>query len=660
MKLAEWVWSRTRRPADNALRLLFMLVGLPFCLVVLIMIARSATSDRISPVPTVERWIEPLSDASFDTLGFARLAPQRPDLSAARWSEITLPDTMALAPITDSAADAPMARLWLRVRYQPPPALAPSSRLAIHVNRIMGGAWSVWANDGLVDANTDNWRMQWNTPLFVKLPLGIGRNGEPVIIDIAVPYRLSQGYAVGSVYVGPADAVERHHDRRLLWQAWLPRAGLLVTLLLGLLALQFWLGMRTDSIYLMLALTCLVWFVANAQYFVDFQDETTSRWFGALDDAAMSWLPTMFFLFAMRFGKRRWPFLELLMVLYAAAVAAMTIPVWQWDVTGLVLQHIIDLVISFGTLGLLAWVALRDGGHELRVITAAVWCIPILGVYDVYFMTSQRLPDSIHLFPYATFVVFGAFLYAMQRRHIAAQAALEELNVTLDHRLRAREAQLVAQHDQLLAIERDRALHEERQRIMRDMHDGIGTSLMTSLAAAQQGRLTSDRASIVLRECLDELKLVVDSLEPVEHDVAALLGNLRYRFGRRVEESGLRIQWHVGELPPVPWLDPASALQVLRIVQEAATNVLKHARARLLIVEARGPAATAVEPAILVRIIDDGVGFNASKVTHGRGLDNLRHRAELIGCALHVHSNPGRGTTVELQMPLRNLRVPGT
>ena len=83
----------------------------------------------------------------------------------------------------------------------------------------------------------------------------------------------------------------------------------------------------------------------------------------------------------------------------------------------------------------------------------------------------------------------------------------------------------------------------------------------------------------LLQESVDDLRAVIDSLAPMEGDLATLLATLRFRLTRRLEVAGLRVDWEMGDLPAVPWLGPPQALQVMRIVQESLTNVLKHSAA---------------------------------------------------------------------------------
>jgi signal transduction histidine kinase len=72
---------------------------------------------------------------------------------------------------------------------------------------------------------------------------------------------------------------------------------------------------------------------------------------------------------------------------------------------------------------------------------------------------------------------------------------------------------------------------------------------------------------------------VVDSLDPESNDLVALLASIRYRLGERFEMAGLELLWEVDEIPMLVWLQASDALSVLRLIQEALINALKHAKA---------------------------------------------------------------------------------
>ncbi|WP_204332957.1 histidine kinase, partial [Klebsiella pneumoniae] len=79
-------------------------------------------------------------------------------------------------------------------------------------------------------------------------------------------------------------------------------------------------------------------------------------------------------------------------------------------------------------------------------------------------------------------------------------------------------------HQKLREIERREVLHQERQRLMQDMHDGLGSSLVSTLRMVEHGHIDEADIAQLLKGCIDDLKLTIDSMEPVETDLLLLLG----------------------------------------------------------------------------------------------------------------------------------------
>jgi len=148
------------------------------------------------------------------------------------------------------------------------------------------------------------------------------------------------------------------------------------------------------------------------------------------------------------------------------------------------------------------------------------------------------------------------------------------------------------------------------------------------------------------------LKLSIDAMNLAPGDITALLANVRYRLGSRFSAMHLELQWAVEELPTLAYLDAAAMRQLQFIVFEALSNVMQHARATTLRLEA------AVEPSagdpdlseVCVRISDNGVGFEVRGAGR-RGLATMGERARAIGARLAISSQPG-ATVVELRFPL--------
>lgn len=138
-------------------------------------------------------------------------------------------------------------------------------------------------------------------------------------------------------------------------------------------------------------------------------------------------------------------------------------------------------------------------------------------------------------------------------------------------------------------------------------------------------------------------------MEPVEADLLLLLATLRFRLEPRLEGTGVALLWEVQELPTLAWLDPSSALHILRIVQESIANILRHTRATEIRV------GTALEAdGVRVSIEDNGQGFEVEKALDratGRGLHNQQRRAQAVEGTVTWQSGP-KGTRFMLWLPL--------
>ena len=213
--------------------------------------------------------------------------------------------------------------------------------------------------------------------------------------------------------------------------------------------------------------------------------------------------------------------------------------------------------------------------------------------------------------------------------------------------------ELADSHAKLREIEQRELLAQERQRLMQDMHDGLGSSLVSALRVVEHGQLDEDEIAQVLKGCIDDLKLAIDSMESVESDLLLLLATLRFRLEPRLEASGINLVWEVQSVPKLEWLDPKNALHILRILQEAFTNIIKHTHSTEITV------ATTVEgPWVVVTVSDNGSGFAVDEALTrgGKGLSNQLRRAAAIGAEMDWTSSPA-GSRLSLRLPVKRTSV---
>lgn len=245
----------------------------------------------------------------------------------------------------------------------------------------------------------------------------------------------------------------------------------------------------------------------------------------------------------------------------------------------------------------------------------------------------------------------AVWVWLRQRALGKAIVEKEKVNAQLEHRIETTKANLLVSETARRQLEVASAITHERERMMRDIHDGIGSSLVAALAAAERQGKPNSTAVNALKNALVDLRIAVDSLEPVEGDVATLLASLRYRLEPEVRKSNITFDWRVEEVPELKWLDAPNALHVLRIFQEALGNILGHAEASIITVACRTDLQKG-RPGIIIDLIDNGKGFDPSIPGRGHGRKNMQGRAEAIGAKLYVESAHGKGSRTSLWLPL--------
>jgi len=207
------------------------------------------------------------------------------------------------------------------------------------------------------------------------------------------------------------------------------------------------------------------------------------------------------------------------------------------------------------------------------------------------------------------------------------------------------QAELEVAHRALVASSAEQARTEERHRLLQDLHDGFASQLALARLQLRQGDLSLPEAERLLGACLDDLRLVVETLGHTEQNLNTALADFRHR-----QEGALRgVRWSV-KLGSCPRPDPQVVLQILRILQEGLHNALRHAGAATILVSLEFDP----EVGLSLRLEDDGVGFDTAQPRKRGGLKNLQRRADSLGARLELTSS-ARGTVLSLCVPSASL-----
>lgn len=194
--------------------------------------------------------------------------------------------------------------------------------------------------------------------------------------------------------------------------------------------------------------------------------------------------------------------------------------------------------------------------------------------------------------------------------------------------------ELTRAHARAVDVEVSRAQEAERRRLMRDMHDGFGSELVTARIAAERGRLTAPEVAALLSKCIADLHLIINVTGTEAGNLGEAIADWRYRLSRQLGGEPFKLVWEVN-LAGAPLLSQRAVLQLLRIAQEALSNAARHSGASVIRV-----SAGYLGDVITLGISDNGKGFPAGGVppdgNRGKGLASMSARAREIGAVLDL------------------------
>jgi signal transduction histidine kinase len=572
------------------------------------------------------------------------------------WQSVSLPHAVLPdrieAALNDDRAEALTKVTWYRL--QVPMLETASEPRYLYIPR--------WKTDGQLAVYGDgrllyqshasmSWN-GWNIPLWIALDETENALAPHVILLRIERPRMSGG-GISSVWLGEENSLGWRYRLRDVLQVQLPLMSSAAFLAVGLFSLFVWLRHRDQSLYLLFFFVSLTSYLRSMHFYLGAERlPIPDDWFSWLTVNSLFWMLLTVHYFLNYLHRHPLAWLNRTVSGVTLAISIATLPFFSalphvYILSSLAYVVLLLMGTTVATVGLRKslQVQSRDG------ILLASWGLlgMMFGLYDWLLQNNYVSIEGSYVGSYSNIIAFLIFSYIMFHRYVGAIEDVNRVNATLELRLQAREAELTGSHRRLREIEQRQTLSQERQRMVQDMHDGLGSSLVSALRVVEHGRMDEAAVAQVLKGCIDDLKLAIDSMEPVEADLLLLLATLRFRLGPRLESTGIALRWEVKNVPPLDWLDPKNALHILRILQETFTNIIKHTHATEILV------ATGVEgDHAVVTITDNGSGFSVESALKngGKGLSNQMRRAQAVGAEINLESNDA-GTRFTLRLPIK-------
>ncbi len=487
----------------------------------------------------------------------------------------------------------------------------------------------------------------WNRPHMASFP-GVRLAPGPHTLVIELDGMVSHYTGLGRVYLGPEDDLLRFFNERMFVQNTmaLVSSGLCIAGFIGLLLIWSQLNYNKSILCLILIISLMgVWMSGFSTHEFPFDQKEYARFMYLIHFVMLGLMYQLILLCRPTPSKRG-------SILLWTLVVMLLIPVAISDIVTLLRLMLIETAIFASATIPFLYHCLKKGRFSFEVVSATFLFLLDLGhVTNDYIVltTASRFEEALVgqymgliLLSYAGFYLTLNFIEAFDIRN--------KNNLHLKSELEKNELQLKQQYEKLALIERARFQQEERETLMADMHDGIGSQLVSTVAALRIKPMDQQEVVAVLQHCIDDLRLTIDSLEPTHQDILTLLGNFRYRIESRLRIMGIQLRWDVNDIPDLAYLNPRTSLQFLRIVQEAFANIVKHSHCKEIDLKVAFKADH-----IEVRIEDDGVGAEAdgSGTPTGKGLKNMSRRAEQMGLKFSAGNRTDKqGFEVVIALPI--------
>ncbi len=585
----------------------------------------------------------------FEHAQFLRSDAAIPPQDKASWEQVQLPHDWRLLP-QGKRNDVG----WDRIGFDL--GRLPANGQALYLRNLRSWSLELFVN-GTRLAGSDDFvpprsAQDYSTPFYVFIPAAMLRTGENVLYVRLNGSSLARNlHGLDRVHFGDAVRLSERQRSDLGLADGSRKLAMAAMFTAGFIALLLWWARRRERVMFWFGIACLSWPLAGLTTTLHWLDV---QWIHEVSSVYVRFgLPVPVLILCLRTVDRRWPRFEAMLWVYLAL--EVTYFLWTPAVSPGITGHWIARVawptfsalLLFAGAALIAVAAKRPlrWSHYLEMaglVAMGAFLLQDLARYMNWVDLSPLIVRHWHA-P----IMIVALGVAIFERHVAKLWQIERMNEDLEKRLAEKALEIEAHYAREQEIRKTAALAQERQRILEDMHDGLGASLISLLHNVRSGHADSRSLEQSVQDALQEMRVAVDALQPRDGDLGAVLGSLRYRLDKTIVSTGVQLSWEVDELPKVEALEPWAVLSIQRIALEAITNAVRHSGAKRLRFAARRS-----NDHVEILIEDDGRGFDAANTPAGHGLRSMRARAARLGGRIDIVSAPGSGTSVRLVLPL--------
>lgn len=555
---------------------------------------------------------------------------------------IKLPDSWR----THQPAMAGLAKYRIAFDYDMEPNLQ-----ALYVPRV-GSRYLILLNNEQIASSGDLSDVQASyvfVPLLVPIPKSLLRQKQNAL-EIIVSGEANRLAGLSTLMVGPLNEIEKLYRLRVNWIYGGTLIIVCLSIAMGLLALPFGVFFKSKP-QITFGLAALCWTGKNIGVFIIHPIMPYMLWEWTI--SSFEGIGKVLLFACTMLTLRLWkPWMKWL--LWATIIMIPLLELAHQFTNNLQWRQVVNFillleVLVFGGLVIQRWLRVKNLETSLLLLSAIAGIG--LGTHDyILLKNATDSYSSISLSKFAIIFTMVAMSSILLRRAMRAIHVNKVLRRRFADKLTVTRAELTNIYARQSQEQAHKAQLEERLRIMRDMHDGVGSHLVGLLAMVNADqKSSSEEIEMQVRQVIEELRISIDSLQGIESDWLRVLGNLRDKIEPRLNHAGIQLKWKVTCAPFNQVAQPECVKHFRMLLLEVITNIIKHAHATEVTLSAV-VVENNVSPYLSIRISDNGCGFDMQQqggAGGGHGLQNLVHRAQLMGATLAMQSNES-GTTVQI------------
>lgn len=486
----------------------------------------------------------------------------------------------------------------------------------------------------------------WNMPRFWVMPISGLENGSNEILIYVYGYAV-QSAGIGKIGFNNVMQADAAHQQ-IIWNTrTLFQINIILSGVLGIICLVIWLFRRSESSFGWFALSSLLWICFISYVLVAETVPFPNSLAASRANLCFFILYILCFcIYLLRFISVRKPKLERAMLLLTAGFILSI-----WTVSLSMMKPLFGTVFLFycGVFLLmylyLCWTAFRTRHAESIFLAVCMTAIVSFAVFDVYMVYADISNDIAPLSPYTSPLITLFIVVILGARLNRNIKKIEQFNEELSTKVQQVSLDLSSSLNDKHRLALFNARLQERMKLSHDLHDGLGASIVRSMILVDQceKNIPNQQFLSMLKLLRDDLRQIIDSGsasdDKIPESPILWVAPVRHRFSQLMDELDIHAAWRFAQR----WEAEPSALQCLnliRVLEESLTNVLKHSQATHVQV---GMSFSGPHQLELV-IQDNGVGFDVDCVKQNGmsiGMRSMKTRVERMGGQLNIRSVKG-------------------